>query len=399
MSDVSYISGLTTAHLESLLNPTTPLDDKAISILHANAADGDADSIELLVNLAARPDKIGAEAENILFDLFSGKPDTDAGIHSIGPGVDTEIARQSLRLIEGFGRTLSLSAWGKATPVLSGDEDKGRAADVTSPPKLLYMAGAATQAGSEIHRKVVADIVGEARGVDSSADMDEAFPKKQPTSDEREDPWSKARFLSVPEVTTGLAAVAKQSPGTLACVEAAFGNGLLTNPANLLKAFGNGEKLLFVPLQHNSHWLSLVIYKDTNDDNKPKAVLFDSIGGYYEDRIAPDGAPKPGIKHQLVPALKGLGIAEKNIMRLEADLQGKAPNSCGVYTVEAFKRVAAAAPLGLSPSEALSDLIAGFAQKPDAQQRFNMEGRRQIHGALIDAVRQEQAEAAFEKSS
>lgn len=404
MSDIgfSYISGLTTVRLESLLNPAAPKDDKAVDILQANAASGDAASIELLINLAARPDLTGKQAENVLFDLFSGKPDPQAGIHAIGPDVASEIARQSLKMFESYTTLKVLPYVPKAQLTSPADafftssSDKEPANKLANTSKLLYMAGAATQPGSDSRTRIAATFIGDKPDGKSETLMHDVFPES-PRTGKRDDPWDMARFVDASELKYAVESAAASNslakpsvslcgPYNMKTLLATTSDGTQLQIDTLKSALNNGQELLFVPLQHNNHWLSLVIYKDEKDDDKPKAVLFDSIGGYYKDPTTPADTTIPGIEHELVPALGKLGIAKADITPLEANLQGNAPNSCGVYTVEAFKRLSSAASVGISPAKALGDLIANFDKNPDAQQRLNIEGRRQIHGTLIDAA-------------
>lgn len=99
---------------------TENINDEIFEVLSKSAADGNLDCIDMLHNLALRHDYTGESAENILFDLFSGKIQGKIGI-------DREIQIASLELYETACNTKEKI-----------NEDTRK---FCFPSKLLYMAG------------------------------------------------------------------------------------------------------------------------------------------------------------------------------------------------------------------------------------------------------------------
>lgn len=361
-----YVRGLDHAGFEALFDPTGADEHLAgaLDALSINAAAGDDASIELLLNLALRPDRTGTDAENILFGLFSGTP--VPGICHVAPGVDNDIASRSLRLFESRHLTAPGALFGN-----DGEADK-----LASPSKLLYMAGAATKAGDAIHADITGALVGASAGGNANVHMDTAFPAlPEGCSLKRDNPWSRNRLVAANEIGAAIQAIAASADSAgytdITSLEAlATDSGTASLREAVDTRFFEGKSIVFVPLNTGNHWTSLIIYKETPDDRR-KAVVFDSISG---------GASR----HSAAIAAR-LAVAEEDITCAEADLQGGAPNACGIYTVEAFRHVAGA-PAGVDPGDALNDLIARY-NTPEAQNRLNVVGRRQIHGMLIDNVR------------
>ncbi|MBO1929103.1 hypothetical protein J4731_09185 [Providencia rettgeri] len=72
-----YMSGLTIEQFNGLFEKYFP---EALASLAESAGNGNLESIDLLHNIALRQDNEGRKAENILFDLFSGKLPAKKGI-------------------------------------------------------------------------------------------------------------------------------------------------------------------------------------------------------------------------------------------------------------------------------------------------------------------------------
>lgn len=66
-----YMSGLTIEKCRGLFEKN--ISPEALASLAESAGDGNLNSIDLLHNIALRQNPAGKNAENILFDLFSGK--------------------------------------------------------------------------------------------------------------------------------------------------------------------------------------------------------------------------------------------------------------------------------------------------------------------------------------
>lgn len=201
-------------------------------------------------------------------------------------------------------------------------------------------------------------------------------------------PWDRSRFLWSTEVDAGIMAATTSIRQPAVSVLGARDMKSLNAPEirDLLK---EGKAPIFVPLDAGDHWVSLVVHKDGAD--KTKAVFFSSAKGYYDGRARASGELDPDGK-DIIEWVRGvgadlaqaLGLEKDKIAVIELDMQRHAPNGCGVFTVEAFKRVSANP---TNPGKALTDFKDEFARKrQDEQARFNTDGRRQMFGALIDAA-------------
>lgn len=201
-------------------------------------------------------------------------------------------------------------------------------------------------------------------------------------------PWDRSRFLWSTEVDAGIMAATTSIRQPAVSVLGARDMKSLNAPEirDLLK---EGKAPIFVPLDAGDHWVSLVVHKDGAD--KTKAVFFSSAKGYYDGRARASGELDPDGK-DIIEWVRGVGadlaqaleLAKDKITVIELDMQRHAPNGCGVFTVEAFKRVSANP---TNPGKALTDFKDEFARKrQDEQARFNIDGRRQMFGALIDAA-------------
>lgn len=356
----SYIPNLSEAQLSTLLSGSDATAGASLYKLAANAAAGDADSIELLLNLSARADAIGDEAESILFNLFSGRAEGRSGIADL-------VAADALRFYE---RNKDLRGKGKLSPETA---DK-----LTTPSALLYLAGAgAAQINAAATRSEIANVLGQ------DAILDTVFPLLP--SGRRDDPWSHNRFLSSIEVDTAIAALAndKANQGDVSALGATEIGYLDINA--LLDELSKSDRPIFVPLNDDDHWMSLVVYKD--ETSTPRAVFFSSRPGYYEGRELASGQRVPGVKEPLLNALTALGINENAITVIEQDMQDNVPDGCGLFTVEAFWRVSEGVRMGMPPADALHDLVDDFVDIPaEEQARFNIDARRQIHGTLLASM-------------
>ncbi|EOE5320226.1 hypothetical protein [Providencia rettgeri] len=84
-----FIAELTVEQFNGLFDKE--IASETLSSLAKSASNGNLESIDLLHNIALRQDSEGRKAENILFDLFSGKLPAKKGI-------DKEIQETSKKL-------------------------------------------------------------------------------------------------------------------------------------------------------------------------------------------------------------------------------------------------------------------------------------------------------------
>lgn len=349
-----------------------------IDTLRNNALDGDQGSIDVLTTVAARSDTIGDAAEAVLFDIGSGRSPAR-------PGTAEAIATSCLKLYE-----LDENAKNAGKSALTGDESN----KLSAPSKLLYMAGreAVRLKASELIKKIAAFFYPPQNPVSLSEMLrQEVFPVKQDGSSPT--PWDMGREITGIELDISLGAMSKESGSEATPVDAMDHSALATSGASLKEKVENSDGgPVFVPVcTAGGHWVSLVLYEEGPDaqtgEIAMKAALFDSIGGYYNDARRSDGSERPGLHRQLTPLLRELGVTQNNFARIEASLQENAPNGCGVFTVEAFKRVSDATRRGDDPASVLEKLATDFVSNADEQARLNSEGRVQIHGALIEHLR------------
>lgn len=109
---------------------TDDVNINTLEVLGESAANGNLNCIDMLHNFALRYDKIGENAEDILFDLFSGK-------RTGFMGIDIAIQQASLKLYQ-----TAINVKGK------NNASMGR---LPAPSRLLYIAGSAIC--SDLHLK------------------------------------------------------------------------------------------------------------------------------------------------------------------------------------------------------------------------------------------------------
>lgn len=314
---------------------TDNIGTDTMASLAQSAADGNLDSIDLLHNLALRKDTVGEQAENVLFDLFSGKKTGRIG-------VDRDIQQASLKLYQ---------------ITFKNKDDKIK---FSSPTRLLYMAGSAM---SELaHKQTLSRLfVGEQQA---------QVPHEQI---EEWDWWSPTRMLTTDEI---FAAMGKM-PHTDCSLN--FPTRLV-DPADSSNILGDqiAEKIRntdlgflnkpeFFPINTGDHWVLFVLHKDQSDSGAVKAVVFSSASNLT-----------PETKAKLNQAAAIAGGDNNSVTFVEEHIQDHVPNGCGIFVIWMMEQIIAHPKC--DPGATAKKFADTFMRKsPEEQANFNIQFRRQLH--------------------
>lgn len=316
------------------------IDPDTLASLIAAATKGGSNSVELLFQLALRNDATGAQAENALFDIFSGKTKHTAGLAS--------------RLEElNYNFYLACSHGGAA---------EMHAAKFRSPSKLLYMAGA-----GNIDLGTKKDISRLLTGHQQAQSHHEHL--------EENDLWRPDRLLTTDEINACTAPL--QAPhGPLSInfpiplVEPNSQQNLLQ--CQLLERLASGlafNTLDLFPVNTGNHWVLFGIYKDEPNSDKLQALVFNSYANL-----------DPGSRQKLSEAAQSVGAAD--VIFLESNLQKNVPNGCGVFVSQAI--VSISEKKDENPVQSLLAFFEEFSTlSADKQELFNIQKRRQIYGCCL----------------
>lgn len=326
-----YVSGLTTEQFNRLfdkeINPET-LDE-----LGKQAGNGDLNSIELLHNIALRQDPSGKKAENILFDLFSGKQPAKKGI-------DKEIQKTSEALYQLYNDKKLASHF---------DDSK-----LKKPSKLLYIIGSSI--------KNLMDKIGLSALLfkDDRTESTLWDTNRMVTSDEI-DSANKALNALPSDIT-----INSSMPLTLSGFDF-----LKENIEQKEKNSQGLNQLELFPVNAHEHWILLALYRDQLTQ-KTNSVVFNSF-----TEMAPE------IREQLMDAAQVVGTVD-NMLFIEGNIQQFVPNGCGLFVLEAIKKLAENTQQ--DPREILKTFHEGFQDKSiEEQQQFNIQNRRELFSNYYDA--------------
>lgn len=321
--------------LNNLLNGK--LDVASLDLLTKSASQGNLDDIDLLHNLALRDDELGQKAENILFDLFSGKTPAQKGI-------DREIQKTSEKLYQ-------LYSEGKIKRYYDGSK-------LTAPSKLLYIIGSITE-----------------KCIDKLS-LTKIFINDEPPNSTL---WDLNRMITSNEIDS----VNNNTEALPANVTVNCAMGLTQNGDNLLaeiiqEKMKNGSCLeqfeLFPINVNNNHWILVTLYSPTTSpsEHKLKCHIFNS---YY--RVTPD------IREEITLAAQRAGVTEEDITYIEGNIQQNVPNGCGLFVLEAIKQITKAPEKDLVKN--LYEFQQNFSKKTiEEQEQFNLESRRQLFSHYLD---------------
>lgn len=315
---------------------------ETLESLKQSASSGNLRSIELLNNLALRPDESGRLAEKYLFDMFCGTIPTDNK-----SAVAKNIQESALMLYQ-------LSANDK----MKNNTDMHK---LRAPSKLLYMAGAAADMGERLS-------------------MSRIFSQRQRAHSQHEqtddtDLWNPARMISTDEVNAALKFYTRHYNTP----EINFPIGLIhpDNHENMLSQQIADqcrdapflEQPEFFPINTGEHWITFGLYK--SDNGQTKAVICNTAN-----------ALSPQTKQHLIDAAYLAGVTESDdVLFLEENIQKHVPNGCGLLTIEAMKRLMENN--FQSPDEILANFLASFTQASvTEQERYNLESRYRIYAEV-----------------
>lgn len=341
IADVTSRYQLNVTQFESLFEDK--IEVGTLESLSQSTAGGKQDSIDLLHNLALRQDSVGEQAENILFDLFSGK--------SVGKkNIDSEIQKASLTLYQ-------MARNGKAAE----NNDMGK---LHTPSKLLYMAGSALSNAAQIH-DTAQIFTGQQHAQSQFEEVDEV------------DLWSPMRLLTTDEIS---AATKNNVLGTddlslnfpVGLINPSTGENILaTQIAEQVKRADFLAVPELFPVNTGGHWILFALYKN-DASNKVNAAVFNSASEL-----------NPEIKHHLSVAAKTAGAAaEKDLVFIENNMQDNVPNGCGIFVVRAINALASAP--SADPVSNLKMFVENFFHLSEEEQAlFNIQSRRQIYAHSI----------------
>lgn len=319
------------------------VDIKTLDALSKSAADGNLDCIDMLHNLALRHDHIGERAENILFDLFSGKI-------SGKQGVDEDIQRASADLYQ--------------TACDAKEKNNQDMAKLHSPSKLLYMAGSAIS--NMVQKQEVSSVF--QRGNRSQSSYEQLHDV---------DLWNKSRMLMTDEISAAMHNTV-HNPDRLS-INYPFGLIEPQSKTNMLseQIFEKLEfddflaKPEFFPINTGDHWVLFSLYKDQSD-HKTKCVVFNSFSKLNEntERSLTDSAKMAGVS------------GEDSIEFINGDMQDNVPNGCGIFVVTAMNLLSRTP--DKNPTETLNAFVNEFKMlSAEEQALFNIQSRRQLYEHCI----------------
>lgn len=302
-----------------------------INTLGFFASYGDTEGIKNLANIALLDNSDGIRAEQLLFDIFSGKKRNVSNIEDDIKNICFELYQNSI-----------LSPQNK----------------FCYPSKLLYMAGSGIQNSVE-KDKVTTIILGKYL---SQCEHEE-------TQDS--DLWDQVRMLMSDEISLATQNIQEANIN--------YPIGLI-NPVskdNLLKEIIKEqtkkqnylEKMELFPVNTGHHWILFALYKK---DNEVKSLVFNSFHELnYESKLA------------LFNSAKSAGVSEQNIIFLEKNLQKNVPNGCGLFVIEAIKEIIKNQ--DKEPTHILAKFMSYFnGLSSEQQSEFNIFSRRQAHEYLLN---------------
>lgn len=316
------------------------INPETIQSLKKTASQGDLNSIELLSNLALRQDEHGRHAENILFNLFISTAHSNKN-HN----VTKKIQDASLALYR-------LSINGR----MQNNTDMHK---LQTASRLLYMAG--PTASSDEKKSLSRIFTEESNAYSPFEEFDE------------DDIWDPARKMTTDEVNTAI----KLCTRRYNTPEINFPIGLINphNQENILslqikdmkESPGFLSEPEFFPINTGDHWIVFGVYQ-TAHDATPQAIIFNSANPL-----------SPEIKNHIIDAAITAGVTPPdNILFLEQNIQEHVPNGCGLFTIEAMKRLMEND--FQSPIDVLETLLSSFNQlSVEEQTRYNLQNRYQIY--------------------
>lgn len=316
------------------------IDNQGLIALSQSASQGNLDDIDLLHNLALRRDELGNKAENILFDIFSGKIKGKEGI-------DLEIQKTS-------GKLYRLHRKGKIKNYL--DDSK-----LKTPSKLLYIIG------STIEKFF--DKLG----------LTALFMKDDPVNTSLWDPNRMTTSDEIDSANKNTASLPSNVTVNCSMGLTQHGQHLLgeTIEQKIISNAGLNQIELFPLNVNNNHWILFALYptasQQTHSNNKIKCAVFNSYDSVDGD-----------IRKDIALAAEKAGVAEKDITYIEGNIQQNVPNGCGLFVLEAIKQLTENPQQ--DPVETLEKFHKDFTNKTsEEQEQFNIQSRRQLFSKYYDS--------------
>lgn len=334
-SQTHYMGGLTIEQFHGLF--AKEIVPETLEFLASSASDGNLNSIDLLHNIALRQDMEGRKAENILFDLFSGK-------RSGKQGIDKEIQETSKVL---YQSTHHKDAFIK-------------------PSKLLYIIGSTIE--NQASKRDTVNLL-------KACLPEETFSKPL----EELNPWSHNRMTQSDEIDSAIKGINVLSEDIT--INHALGlyapdpQQSNTNQLNDIIA----EKIInetfnqyeLIPVNTHEHWILLMIYKDSSTDEM-KALVFNSFHPLSLD-----------VRNQLINSAELMGVNNPDVVFIEGNLQKHVPNGCGLFVIEAIKQFVDNNQN--DPVATLQKFHNNFLMRTEEEQeQFNLHRRRQLFSNYYD---------------
>lgn len=313
---------------------------QTIESLAESVAEGDLQGIEILSNLALRRDGAGSKAENLLFDILTGK----IHVKNYSSVINT-IHNSALDLYR-----LSIR------PAMKNNADMHK---MHTASRLLYMAGPAATADE---RQRLSRIFTDEQSALSPA---ERFDDS--------DLWHPARMMTTDEINSAIRLCARHydTPDInfpIGLINPYSGENILSAQIDELKRYFTFlSEPEFFPVNTGDHWIAFGLYKPA-PDAAPKAIIFNSA----------DPLPKE-IKRTLADSARIAGVkVPKDILFLEKNIQTQVPNGCGLFTIEAIKLLMENN--FQSPPDVLQAFLSSFPQMPAEEQAlYNLQNRYSIY--------------------
>lgn len=335
--DVCFPHPINNTQFASLFTPD--IDTYTWDSLSDMAAAGHQDSLDILLQIALRNDEQGAKAEQQLFDLYCNKVPSFAG-------VSQQIAESALALYLLYGE--------KQT------DDNAAIAKMTSPSRLLYLAGAAGHMGQK--QDIANRLERDSHGISND---DGTFDN---------DLWHPARRLDSDEIYQSL--VANHAEHRASVINYPIGLKDPQGQRNLLmeQIEEQRQNPTFLaqpeiyPINTGNHWVVFGLYQTAAPAEKRCAFIFDSANALTHDD-----------KQQFIAAAQHAGVeSETQITFIQKNIQQHVSNGCGVFTVDAINTLLEQSnPL---PEVHLQNYLENFARYSREQQLdFNREKRSQIY--------------------
>ncbi|MBP2168935.1 deubiquitinase [Erwinia toletana] len=327
--------------------PGAPLDEG----LKQRARNNDNFSIDYLFTLACENSLQSPEAESFIFDLYTGKQGVTADNQ-----LSVQLGKDALKMVE------IVQARNKQKPA----HDQWQI-----PIKILMMAGFETNSLSSLRENIVADIKRQLPPQLTNAISDNGYQIDSAIFDPN-------RYITSAELdsVSGLlnrkqSRVAFHNAIGIPEAEPHCGALITQMAAGLSHNNQPGFAVDFKPLLFREHWVLFGTY--TRSDGQKQSIVFDSLDYLNASEKA------------WLDRLAGASDTSSPLF-LQKNLQENAPNACGLLVAKAMQAIA---DNPSEPEQALQKFIQEFSALDNSEQQlFNLRGRAEMYGALVDNLSQ-----------